>query len=267
MEDRENTLYKWNAFIRILFSPVVLIPLLLAILLMYLSIQLKNDYIASVLTGVTGSFLAAVFGAFLKEGYSRLVEESLLEKKGESAIRNIQAIDSQIKRLRKLINLFKQKTRKDPKQELEEIDRHLETMSISVASGLEDWTDVVPALKEIKAKDKEFIEAIKPIIEEIWKNERELSKTKNSKGRKGLEKKIQQLQEQIDEQRLEKASEVSWKIIPTLASGSTLGEIGTVQNFNYNLPFGQCRQCGKFDDLQGGLCNECARLPIWPGNS
>jgi len=268
MEERKTLKYKWIAFKDILFTPIVFISLIFTIVLIYASIKYKNNIEFSIFSGLAGSFLAAVFGAFFKEGYAKLTEESILEKKGESALRNIRSIEGQIDRIRVLIDFFTSKKYKNKLSniELNEIDRHLVTMAISTNSGVEDWTDILPVLKEKKAKEKELLDDIRPLIEELLKKRVEFVRSKNAKEKKILERKIEELEEKIDRQRIEKGG-------VSIMSGSN-SFLGLPINLNQSkkdpslyigtLGKGVCRNCGKsytggttIGSIYGDLCSEC----------
>lgn len=273
MEQIEELKNKWKSFVAVVASPTVFISLISALVLIYLSIKYKNDPSLSLFTGLAGSFLAAVFGAFFKEGYAKLTEESILEKKGESAVRNIRSIQEQIIRVRSLINYFtsnKYKV-KVPNTELKEISRHLETMSVSVASGLEDWKDIVPALKEEKEKNEALIEAVKPLVEDLFIKEREFREAKDTKTKEDLEGKIQKIKDDIERKKIQ-STRYSTPLggltsvdTPTIGTGfKNLSGLllGNSKYFNDKI----CSNCGKtftgnsnyIGGVQSSFCPECS---------
>jgi len=275
MDDRNSLIFKWVSFFKVFLSPIVLSSLLAAIFLIVFSIVNKNNLGLSAFSGLVGSFLAAVFGAFFKEGYTKLTEESILQKKGESALRNIRSIEGQIIRIRALAEFFcsKKYKKKLSPLELKEINRHLETMSISVASGIEDWTDIVPALKEKKAKDRELIKTITPLLEELTKNQIELMRAKDTDTKKELEKKIEELKDKIDNQGITKRglilSEPTRQTFSAISSGSGVLNSGFLDPSILGLSQ-YCRLCGKELNYQNigtssffhsGLCDDCNNLP------
>ena len=197
MENKLNLKQKWNMFLSIVLSPGSAIFLVVAIVCLYLSYIKSGEQSLSNILAVLASISAAVAGTFLKDDWNKMQEGSLLEKKGLSAIRNLESIEKQIIQIRKWIKSFSKK--KITKRELEEIDRHLSTTEMNIESGLLDWIDVSPELQEREREMKIYQKTTKAYINEWLRSKKELIEIKeNKKSKKQLEKKIKELEKEME---------------------------------------------------------------------
>ena len=156
MKNKPGLIQKWANFAYVVLSPGALIFLSLTVLGLYLAIARFEGVLADTLS-VFASLASALGGIFLKDDWDRLQGSTFLEKKGRSAVRNLESIDQQISKIREWTVEFLN-SRKVTKDSLREIDRHLSMTKFNVQSGIEDWKDVVPELEiffEIKQKEKE----------------------------------------------------------------------------------------------------------------
>jgi len=247
---------KWMSFIEALFTPVPLLSIISAVILILVSIFYKDKTEFSILMNLIGSVFLAIAGAFIKGGYDEMMSESVLVKKGQSAIRNLSSITNQITYIRSWINNF---IKKDvTKRELEEINRHLETTLMNIRSGLADWIDIVPELKESGEVAKSFESAIKVYIEEILEKKKELLKAgENKELRKQLEGRIKELEKEVKELNYQKGGIISSEAI--ISSGPvSLGSVSPVNLSDYPSFLNTCQKCGKSyqDDLSTSLLSE-----------
>lgn len=279
MLDKNNLKQKWINFVKAFFSPVPIFALLGAIILIIISIIYKERIEFSILINLIGSLLVGICGAFIKGGYDELARESILIKKGQSAIRNLNSIGQQIFQIRSWIKSFIDK--KDlTKRELEEINRHLSTTEINIKSGLADWIDIVPELREESEMAKNYKDVIRGYIEEILKNKKELIIAgDNIELKEKLEKRVKELEKNIKELKKESPQTISHSSSPVSLSPSVFGptifgsslfgignKICTICNKTYvddnisysALPYNNvCPECRKnnlsFDGFAGDL--------------
>jgi len=271
--ENKTFLQKWQAFLNILCSPGSAIPLIFATICLVLSIFIFTGSLSNLLA-IFASILTSIAGFFIKDDWDRLQGNLMLEKKGKSALRNLGAISQQVIQIRKWIKSFVSK-KETSKRELEEIDRHLNTMEMHLKSGLADWTDIVPELKNKEEVSKNYDDTIKEYIEERLENQKKLLRVGANKDLKEqLESRIKELEEKVKSLRREQYS----------ASVSPSASIGTISLPSIDLGNNQvnsikktCSNCGKtynedFSNwlspigsasptLGGDLCKDCRSLP------
>lgn len=189
-------LSKWGKFLSIMFSPGALIPLVLSGAGLYFAFIIKN-FALSVVLSVGASLSATVAGVFIKDDWDKLQGSSLLEKKGRSAIRNLDSIGQQIIQVRSWISDFC-KNKRVSSDNLQEIDRHLSTTQLNISSGLEDWIDIVPELRERKEIIDYYQGALRTIVEQVLKSKKELATSTDEK-RGQLEQRIKELEKSLRE--------------------------------------------------------------------
>lgn len=266
MKKENQFLQKWKNFFKAIFSPVPLFSIIVSIVLIFISLVYADKREFSVLINLIGSVFLAIAGAFIKGGYDELVGESVLIKKGQSAIRNLSSISNQITFIRSWINKF---IKKDvSKRELEEINRHLETTLMNTHSGLADWIDIIPELKESGEVAKSLESTIKSYIGEILEKKKELLKAgENKELKKQLGGRIKELEKEI--------KEINYQAGGIINSGAvissnpvSLGSVGQVNfsDFSPYLNTTTCQKCGRIyqDDLptisiSQKLCPDCRK--------
>lgn len=201
---------KWKEFISILFSPSSVIFLLLTITAFILSYLYNDKIYFSTLITIIGGIFGSIFGSLLIEGYKKLFSNNLLEKKGRSAFRNLKSIEKQLYNINSWILKFSKSTKKkENKNVLAEINRHISTIHLNIHSGLEDWIDIIPELKESSEQNKELEKNYKEYIQSVRKvlieNRKELISPKNKENERELKKKITSLEKQIDDIKIERS--------------------------------------------------------------
>lgn len=197
MQER-TFIQKWKDFLSILFSPGSIIPFLLAVISLVLSIFIFTGALSNLLS-IFASILTTIAGFFIKDDWDRVQGNSMLEKKGRSAIRNLESIGQQIIQIRSWIKNFIA-SKNVSEKELKEIDRHLTTTEMNIRSGLEDWIDIVPELKKKEEVAKKYQDVMEAHLEELFKNKTELLKVgENKELREQLEKRIRELEKNVKE--------------------------------------------------------------------
>ncbi|UZE92933.1 MAG: hypothetical protein IB617_02125 [Candidatus Nealsonbacteria bacterium] len=185
----ETKLYKnWASFLQAFFSPYPLIFLVLSILSIWLSFKYKENMPFSVLVTIIAAFFSGLAGGFIKDEFSSL----MLEKKGRSAVRNLESINQQIYKIRGWIKEFVKGKR--AKESLKETDRHLSMAEFNIQAGIEDWIDVVPELGIFSKIIRNQETALFIGKEKIASIERELLKVRDNRE---VKKKLAEQKKQI----------------------------------------------------------------------
>ena len=228
---------KWKNFFTAVFAPTPLVSIITAIFLLITSFNNNENTQVAFILNVISTILTAVAGAFIKDEYDELSEESMLTKKGQSAVRNLCSIHRQINQLRIWISTFIKDDKSSKIEHLEEVNRHLSTTITNISSSLEDWIDIVPELQQIVTRNKNK----KLLIEytnEIAEKNKELKTESDKENKEKLEKRIQELEAKV--------TELNPSILPT-PSGSAQN-FGTISD--YLLGYQKiCSRCGKkFND-------------------
>jgi len=199
---------KWQLALSIFFSPDFFITSGLTAASLYLSIVHKDNVAFSNIMAVSGSIFGGIAGAFFKDNYDKVMGKNILEKKGRSAYRNLQGISQQLCNIKGWITDFEKKAKGvEGKRNLEEIWRHISTIELNIESGIEDWRDIIPELKqtfERKAEiDKKYKDVFQAYLSEILENKKELIISKDSKKAEEIRKKINDLEKQVKDIRKE----------------------------------------------------------------
>ena len=258
---------KWGKFLCVVLSPGTVLFFLLTVISLITAFVYKENTLFATLLSILGSIFAGFGGGFIRDDYNQLITENVLEKKGRSAVRNLEAIREQITQLRGWIKSFRDHVGKEGKKALDETERHLSTIMFNTIAGVEDWVDVVPELKAeeervatISEKQQEVLQAY---VEELLANKKELVVSKDEGRVTELKKRITDLEEQIKDIRKHRASWSGGTMVNS--SGVSLGSaslgsrplgvgVGVTQT---------CSRCGRlFSSSQSGfsvspLCSDC----------
>lgn len=264
MQER-TFIQKWRDFLSIIFSPGSIIPFLLSGISLGLAIFIFTGALSDLLS-ILASILAAIAGFFIKDDWDRVQGNAMLEKKGRSAIRNLESIGHQIFQIRNWIkNFVSSKNTTD--RELKEIDRHLTTAQMNIKAGLEDWIDIVPELKQKEEVAKQYQETLEALMKEVLNKEVELLKIgeTNKDLKAQLEKRIKEIEKRVQELKSEQ-SKVFGGFMPS-TSPSSLATISPSGSISLpNLFVKTCSICGKIyqddDNLAisiNDICPDCKR--------
>ncbi|MDD3531189.1 MAG: hypothetical protein PHV99_01160 [Candidatus Pacebacteria bacterium] len=198
----QNLKNDWCRFLGVFLGPGSVIFIILTTVSLIFAFVFKSNTLFATLLSVLGSVFAGVAGSFIKNDFSHLATENVLEKKGRSALRNLEAIREQIVQIRAWVASFKN-VGKEGKKALEETDRHLSTIMLNISAGLADWVDVVPELQAVQERsieiDKKEKEVLQSYMLEILEKRKELAVLKDEGKIDELKKKIVVLEKQIKE--------------------------------------------------------------------
>lgn len=260
MKNENSLKEKWANFRNAFLGPIPVFCILGGAILLIISILYKDKVEFSVLINLVGSLLFGIAGAFIKTNYDNLSSESVLIKKGLSATRNLNSIGQQIIKIKEWAKCFMSSKKDLTERSLEEIIRHLSTTEMNVRCGIDDWTDIIPELKEEKEKNieelKKYEEAIRAYREELFKIKKQILTKRDGDERKELEKKIKELEKEMKGLKRE-----SPQVFDNAIMGPFIGKV----DFNPTALNNKiCNFCGKFyaEDyshayLVGNICPEC----------
>jgi len=243
---KNTKFYKnWSLFFSIFFNrPWTLVLIILSIISVWLSLKYSENRPFSTLITIMAALFAGIAGSFIKDDFSNL----MMEKKGRSAVRNLESLADQIGQIRSWVKNFISK-KSTTIRELEEIDRHLGTTTMNISSGLEDWIDIVPELRESKEKIEKAVEKYEDVLsaykEELLNTKKELLKVgKDEKQKIELEKRIKGLEREVNELKKEQ---------PCVFSG---GGVGTSLVLG---PYVSAGSIARFAGLNDKICSECGK--------
>ncbi len=263
----------WSLTLAILFSPGFVISAGVTCLALYLSVFYKTNIPFSNTMAIVGSVFGGVAGAFLKDEYDKMSGKNILEKKGRSALRNLQGIRTQLRNIELWVADFSKHARKkEDKRTLEEINRHIATTDLNISAGLEDWVDIVPELKEKSEKaaeiEKKYKEVAQSVMVEILEKRKELASAKDEKIETELKKKIGDLEKQIKEIKRDRSQATHglvWNSNGVLNEPFNATSVNLNEGIStYSLGTQKCEKCGRLMSpysatvrLNQNRCDDC----------
>lgn len=259
---------KWDALLNVILSPGSSIFLILTAIGLFLSFFFFTERPLSDVLTVSSALSAALAGSFMKDDWEKARGNSILEKKGISALRNLKSVSFQIEQLKTWVKAFisQKGAKSNRKRDLEELIRHLGTLKMNVEAGEEDWIDLVPKLKERALKKEEMLsrqqETIREYVEEIINSKKKLLKISDKKEKQELKETINELEENIKDLRKERYGIVDpggLSFTDTIRSTFSLG--GSER---------RCMECGEEIDsdkispgsivnVMSGFCDKCLK--------
>lgn len=267
---------KWRAFLNIVLGPGSVLFIIFTFLSLFLAYYFKENILFSTLLSVSGAIAAGFVGNFLKDDYEKLIGRNILEKKGRSALRNLQTINTQVFNIRGwIIRPPNKGGQRERVLSLEEVDRHLATIQLNISSGLSDWVDIVPELKENIEQEAELDKKYKAVVQsyvmELLERKKELITLKDTQAEIELKKKINIIEKQIKDIQGER-SKFSGGIITNsginfMGTGKILSADGGI-SLGVSPSFNRCFRCGSelIQDRSGGValsdstfCEECKK--------
>lgn len=271
-----NFCKQWGVVLSIIFRPGFFLSVVVTGVSLYLSIFYKNNIPFSNTMAIIGSIFGGIAGAFLKDEYDKKSGKNILEKKGLSALRNLKGISIQLSNIKLWVaNFSKGYKKKEDKRILEEINRHIATIELNINSGLEDWVDIVPELKEKSQQEAELVkrykDAAQSVMVELLEKRKELAVAKDETMEKELRKKINNLEGQIKEIRKERSQAVNNVGFSILGSNDSAGVLKSSDGiYLSNLGMDICDKCGKRFNKNylatssiylggGNYCDDCKR--------
>ncbi|MEK7542373.1 MAG: hypothetical protein AAB524_01595 [Patescibacteria group bacterium] len=263
--DKKGFFQKWKEFLSLVFFPGSILPIVVAAFGLYGSFNVKDEALANSLA-IFASILTGIAGIFIKDDWDRIRGDSLLEKKGRSALRNLEAINQQIVKLRGWIREFQKSKQQNKIESLKEVDRHLSALEFNIRSGVEDWVDIEPALRKVKETVSIYQDVLKSYIEELLKNKRELLQAREDKDKERLKNRIKELEKSVKELKGDQPQVFGEGLRVSGLPGSTISlGIGNGVGMFSSLGERICGRCGKrykeditsVSVLSSNLCPSC----------
>ena len=266
---------EWVTLFSIMLKPLVFLPIGLGVISLYLANFEVEDSALSLILNIMATILTAIAGGAFFDELKNMMGNTILIKKGSSAVRNLSTTRIKVK------NIYERSKKSALK---DEIDNLLLLIEKDIANSIQEWNDILPGVeqKEIayllleekekeledERKDKEFI-ITRLRDEQTLKSD---EKVKLFEELKTSNEKIKLLSSEVD--RLKILSN-----LPTTASGTsgtsgypgfTLGIGGTSYrspgtNFETIIPGSGaqqlCNKCGTWYPVgtlfENGLCVTC----------
>lgn len=263
---------QWKTFFEIMASPPVLISLIITIIATYLSIRSYSDIGVTLVISSIASITAGVLGGIIWDRYRTISGDTILQKKGKSAVRNLSLVAEQLGRLK--IRLFNLKDKKE-KFPFDEVDHHVITIEKSVISGIEDWIDMVPELEKVSNLAQSITEKTDEIqdvmhekmgLEKKLKLQDKAQKTEVDSLKREIEEKdkeILRINSDINKLRTQQVSIGG----PTISSGISIGSMSPSLSpsmfGNLTVDINRvCSSCGRIYTptlLSTDKCEECSK--------
>ncbi len=263
---------EWKRVGKQFVHPLVLIPLIFSILTLYFANQEGVNKSLSITLTIIAAVLSAIAGAAFYDYIKALMGDTLLIKKGDSAVRHLFLVKHQIKNISERV-----KGKASP----EEIVISLSFLEKLITNSIEEWNDIIPGIIKKEAvyellaeKENELKGALKEKerLNEQLIQEKELKKEEKEWVDNELrkwEKKISELSEQINI--LKRASGPKPLAQVFLEKHSALANAISERQPALTKPTPalsakRCSQCGRtyipvgMSLLDETLCNECQKF-------
>ncbi len=255
---------KWGDFLWMAVDPWFLVFVVLTVTSLIASFLFNDNAVTSNTLAIAGSITGGIAGSIFQNQLSKKNGETTLEKKGQSAVRNLEAIETQIASLKSWVGSAcnGEPKDKDKRIQLAEVDRHLSTMGLHIKSGYEDWIDVLPQLRDESEREKKIEQALRSSYDALLDEQLKLAQASNAEEKAVLQKQIDQLEKQFERLRRDNG-------IVGYSRLDSAGSIGrSLSGSYYNSRPGlmrrfPCNECGKPSEpmphryAQVALCLEC----------
>ena len=252
---------EWISLLTLLCRPTIVLPLAIAVLALYVANTSDVSKEVKLILNIVASLASGIAAGFMVQWWKDISGNTIVVKKGRSAIRNLTLIREKTKNIG-------ERTRS--KANLEEIGNLLSLLEKDLGNSIKDWNDILPAVLEIEAlyasldqKERENegirseVEALKAELEKekTWKvNEKEeLKQLIASK-----EKEAADLRGEIYE--LKRRTSTVTSTLASSAGMITLPGL-TAYGVGRTIMATTCKKCGKLYHMralgENGLCDEC----------
>ncbi|MDO8723432.1 MAG: hypothetical protein Q7J31_14580 [Syntrophales bacterium] len=258
---------EWATIISILFRFWVFIPLLVSISAIYYAYSESANKSYSLFLNILATVSAGVASAFLFDSIKEIMGNTIIIKKGASAVRNLSQARQNIKNI---VDRIKESA------SLDEIKNLLVRLEKDVANATQEWNDILPGVDNIEVVYSLLYEKEKDLDTANQRNKelKEGLKEKLSESAKGTEAKESLHQElEINKRKIEDLKkEISRLQYSTSMVASATGATGTSGSFGTTGPgywekrlkdalFQKCKECGNdyihIGLMDGGLCDKC----------
>jgi hypothetical protein len=165
-----NWFKKWRDLGEVLFTPLFFVSAIIAGVTLFFYHTIRDNSLFANTMLIVGSLFAGIAGVFFKDEYDELTGKSILEKRGRSALRNLETISTQLYILKTWADVFSREVsagEKEYKSAFEEISHHILAIELNIASGIEDWVDILSDVKKRGEEDFTIDKKYKEVAESI----------------------------------------------------------------------------------------------------
>ncbi len=275
----------WISILTLLSGPTMIIPCGIAVVAFYAGNMSGVSKEVSLILNIIASVAAAVAGGFAVEWWNKTTGNTIVVKKGQSAVRNLLLIREKAKNAAA-------RTRSESGSD--EIENLLGLLEKDLGNSIKDWNDILPAVVETEALYAELDEkerendSIRSQLErlkaDLEKAEKERTLTAGEK--EDLKKLIAATEEEAAELR-EEIKELKSVTATSILKSTTSPQLSAFSPYsgsrrpmeNWDSVMGKidkladktltvttqkvCKKCGKLYNIraigENGLCPKCNR--------
>lgn len=214
--ERSNTVLRklfdeWKKIL-IFLKPQIILPLLFAVLSLILSVQ-NPDKTYALILNIIAAVLMAVVGGYFYDSIKDIYGNTILNKKGVSAVRNLSLVRLKVKNI---------SDRTKSSKNIEEIINLLSLLEKDVANSTQEWTDIVPEISNVEEVYR-LLEEKETSIEIAQKTNDELTKELESvKIKSGDTKKLEEALIENEIQIKELTQQLAMLRVDVAATSATL---------------------------------------------
>jgi hypothetical protein len=261
---------KWKGFFDIVFDPWVLLMTIATIIFICYSLNTDNKELIAISTLII-SLCSGLLGGIIVNKWSHLTELKVLVVRGKSAIRSLKLILLNISNIEKRTKIYIASINENNNEfklitsYFEEIIEKCNILEEEIISSIENWTDVIPEVEnlktqiglisEIKSQKVALETEISSLIIDIETIKEEESKEKDELRKRLIEKESDLLKTRKSLATAE--NKINASILSGITSGSSLMGVSNVMYGSTGL----CTKCGKWKTginiFSDGLCDEC----------
>jgi len=262
-------LSEWVTLLTLISRPAIILPLGIAVLALYVASISDISKEVKLILNIVAALASGIAGGATIEWWKNISGNTIVVKKGQSAVRNLTLIREKAKNIA-------ERTRS--KSNLEEIENLLGLLEKDLGNSIKDWNDILPAVvatedlyAKLDEKEKENHD-IRSQIEKL-KEDLEKEKTWTTGEKEELKKLIAAKEEEAAKLRVEIKNLKSMTLAATYALTATplpasalyytvpAGDISYESLVLTGGQEGTCKNCGKKYKMraigENGLCNEC----------
>jgi hypothetical protein len=278
MESKNGLKDKWSNFFNVLLDPWVIIMLIATVVFIHYSIQTDDKKLLAILTVIISVF-SGLLGGIVANRWAQLTELKVLVARGKSAIRSLKLILLNITNIERRTGLYinciddENKDYKLIKSNFEEIIEKCNILEEEIISSIENWTDIIPEVENLKTQIG-LISEMKlhqiQLNEDISKLQKEIVDTKEegSKNNEALQKQIIEKEKDLTNTK-SKLREAERNINTSVLSGLTSSKVYDATGrlaFNDFLNHTRCKGCGQyfFGVTTDNRCDSCkSKTPLF----
>ncbi len=253
---------EWKLFGEIIFSPFLLITLLLTLIGLCSPLYINDEYRTVINTlQVVASIFSGIAGSLIADRYKEFTGNTILWKKGASAVRNLALIRHKTKNIiRRIKN----------QSSLNESVNLVELLEKDIANATREWSDIIPGITDVLDENYTILEEKEKVLDNFLKDKEQWSAELERQGQQrdlqiqnklaDNEKNINELTKQIA--KLQSTVESPRIGTPFIVSGGYDIDVPAYKEFTVGGLDKKCKTCGKSYTptlLDGGQCGDCTQ--------